>query len=257
VQLVHSRPFWNNLSEFLDILQPIHNGQSASEADNSHVGHVIPRWGGIATHLQQLVNQAPESPAALILPHLNERQERQLKPLHWAAYYLDPRNVEIAMPNQDAYNLLRRFLTRMDPGGNNRDGLPAAFTQLLLYRAREGPFAQENAPWDVAEHPIAFWSFMIEFVSHISRIAIRLFRTPCNSVPSERSFSVQNAIHDKARNRLLLARTDKLIYIYMNRRVLDRQEGDHYRWEHLEDEEMVELEDLLQMGEGRVEVEVD
>ena len=72
---------------------------------------------------------------------------------------------------------------------------------------------------DVAEHPLAFWSFMIEFVPHISRIALRLFRTPCNSVPSERSFSVQNAIHDNVRNRLLPTRTDKLIYIYMNRRV--------------------------------------
>jgi len=91
---------------------------------------------------------------------------------------------------------------------------------------------------------------MIEFVPHISRIAIRLFRTPCNSVPSERSFSVQNSIHDKVRNRLLPTRTDKPIYIYMNRRVLDRQEGDHYRWEQLEDEEMVQLEDLLMVGDA-------
>ena len=152
------------------------------------------------------------------------------------------------MPNQDTYNLLRNFLIRMNPGGNNPDGLPVAFTQFLHYRAREGPFTQ--ASWDVAEHPLAFWSFMIEFVPHISRIALRRFRTPCNSVPSERSFSVQNAIHDKVRNRLLPTRTDKLIYIYMNRRVLDRQEGDRYRWDQLEDEEMVQLEDLLMAGDG-------
>ena len=42
----------------------------------------------------------------------------------------------------------------MNSGGNNPDGLPVAFTQFLLYRAREGPFTQ--APWDVAEHPLAF-----------------------------------------------------------------------------------------------------
>jgi len=59
---------------------------------------------------------------------------------------------------------------------------------------------------------------MIEFAPHISRIAL-LFRTPGNSAPS----AVQNAIHDKVRNRLLATRTDKLIYIYMNRRVLGRQ----------------------------------
>ena len=48
---------------------------------------------------------------------------------------------------------------------------------------------------------------------------------------------------------LLPTRTDKLIYIYMNRRVLDRL-GDHYRWDQLEDEEMVQLEDLLMAGDG-------
>ena len=95
---------------------------------------------------------------------------------------------------------------------------------------------------------------MIEFAPHIPRIALRLFRTPGNSVPSERSFSVQNAIHDKVRNRLLPTRTDKLICIYMNRRVLDRQVGDHYRWDQLEDEEMVQLEGLLMAGDGLPEV---
>jgi len=35
----------------------------------------------------------------------------------------------------------------------------------------------------------------------------------------------------------------------MNRRVLDRQVGDHYRWDQSEDEEMVQLEDLLMAGD--------
>jgi hypothetical protein len=86
---------------------------------------------------------------------------------------------------------------------------------------------------------------MREFAPRISRVAIRLFRTPCNSVPSERSFSVQNIIHDKKRNRLKPERTNKLMYIYMNRRVLDRVDGEAFRWEHLNDEQLLDLEDWV------------
>ena len=43
---------------------------------------------------------------------------------------------------------------------------------------------------------------------------------PCNSVPSERAFSIQNIIHSKIRNQLSSAKVDKLTYIYMNSRIL-------------------------------------
>jgi hypothetical protein len=93
---------------------------------------------------------------------------------------------------------------------------------------------------------------MAEFAPHISRIALRLFRTPCNSVPSERSFSIQNIIHDKKRNRLLPEKTNKLMYIYMNRRVLDRRQGQIVRWEQLNEEQLLELEDEL-LADGAME----
>jgi hypothetical protein len=86
---------------------------------------------------------------------------------------------------------------------------------------------------------------MHEFAPRILRVAIRLFRTPCNSVPSERPFSVQNIIHDKKRNRHDPARTNKLMYIYMNRRVLDRVEGEPFRWEHLNDQQLLDLEEWM------------
>jgi hypothetical protein len=64
-----------------------------------------------------------------------------------------------------------------------------------------------------------------------------------------RSFSAQNIdlIHARTRNRLSPANTNKLMFIYINRRVLDREEGaqQSIRWEDLNEEQLLELEDQL------------
>ena len=58
--------------------------------------------------------------------------------------------------------------------------------------------------------------------SKLATLAVRIFGTIANSVPSERSFSAVNFLHSKARNRLIPANADKLAFIYMNKRVLER-----------------------------------
>jgi hypothetical protein len=76
-------------------------------------------------------------------------------------------------------------------------------------------------------------------------------------VPSERSFSAQNLIHDKTRNRLSPEKTNKLMFIYINRRVLDREEGAQQpiRWEDLNEEQLLELEDQLLADGAREHLE--
>src|SRR5579859_4408750 len=93
-----------------------------------------------------------------------------------------------------------------------------------------------------------FWVSTINCTKALGTLCNRLFSTPANSVPSERSFSAQNYIHTKTRNSLKPDRVDKLTYIYMNSRVLDaRKEGNQLltaeEEEQLE-EEMDELEDV-------------
>jgi hypothetical protein len=56
----------------------------------------------------------------------------------------------------------------------------------------------------------------------LSSFAGLLITSVANSVPSERAFSTMNYIHSKLRNRLSVERADKLQYIYMNSRALDK-----------------------------------
>ena len=54
----------------------------------------------------------------------------------------------------------------------------------------------------------------------LSDLALRLFHTLANSVPSKRAFSVHNYLHDSKRNRLTSERSAKLQFIYINKRAL-------------------------------------
>jgi hypothetical protein len=64
----------------------------------------------------------------------------------------------------------------------------------------------------------------IEIAPAIAPIARRLALTPSNSVPSERAFSILNLLQNKLRNCLTNQRVDKLQFIYLNERVLQRAE---------------------------------
>lgn len=77
--------------------------------------------------------------------------------------------------------------------------------------------------------------------------AQKLFRTPANSVPSERAFSIQNLLHTKTRNCMLPERANKLEFLYINSCVF-RQKQEKNRQE--------KREDWLTLGEdGEVEME--
>jgi hypothetical protein len=57
----------------------------------------------------------------------------------------------------------------------------------------------------------------------LAKLAIRVFHTLANEVPSERVFSAMNILHSKPRNRLTEDRVDKLLFIQINLRTLRRR----------------------------------
>ena len=73
-------------------------------------------------------------------------------------------------------------------------------------------------------------------------LAMCIFATPANSIPSERAFSAQNFIHTKLHNSLHPSRVDKLVFIYMNSRVLKNQQRSSYK---MTEKEKVEMEDVI------------
>ena len=98
---------------------------------------------------------------------------------------------------------------------------------FLSFRAKKGVFSPTAPCWTQATNPLRFWQLHAIISNGLGTLAVRLFSTPANTVPSERAFSAQNLIHDKKRNRLSSEKANKLVYIHMNQRILeslDRQQ---------------------------------
>ncbi len=58
----------------------------------------------------------------------------------------------------------------------------------------------------------------------LSSVAIKVLSIPATSAASERNWSTYNFIHSKLRNRMVIDRAEKLVYIYWNIRILRKLE---------------------------------
>lgn len=184
----------------------------------------------------------------LILGPFSERFKRQVLPIHYAAFYLTPENFRV--PLDGAEDKLFDFFLQYSKSPEDARTLRMEF---VSFRNQEAPFQPMKWCWDHIDDPRDFWKMVsMEDAKFLKLLAMRIWATPANSVPSERAFSVQNFIHTKLRNCLHPKRVDKLTYIYMNSRVFKRKQKSPYS---LTDEEQVQLENLELALDGVITAE--
>jgi hAT family C-terminal dimerisation region len=113
--------------------------------------------------------------------------------------------------------VLATLKAHIDPSDLHR-----ATLTFLRYYTRQATFAEHDSSWEWIEEPVIFWQLHYDDCPALSKLADRLLHTLANSVPCERNFSSMNVIHSNIRNRLTPERVDKLLYIQINRRTLNR-----------------------------------
>jgi hypothetical protein len=59
------------------------------------------------------------------------------------------------------------------------------------FKARQNLFTRLNPVWRRIEDAVQFWEEMEPFSTELAQVALRVFHTLSNSVPSERSFSTR------------------------------------------------------------------
>lgn len=227
INILKDREFWSSLESLREVLQPLDEALKMSESGNSHLGHVLPRWMAIAEHLKmRRMDYYDELDPFMSIDgddsnSFSHRYKRQILPIHIAAYYLTPENRTKPTPEHFESQLLS-FFRKSTSSTADYETLCYEFES---FRAQSAPFEYGRRCWTLSKTPRLFWHSAMSQSTIIGKLAYRLFSTPCNSVASERAFSIQNLIHTKSRNRLKSATTDKLTYIYTNGRMLDQFEG--------------------------------
>ncbi|XP_050310949.1 uncharacterized protein LOC126746653 [Anthonomus grandis grandis] len=175
---------------------------------------------------------------------LEKRENKCLKPVHLAAYLLEPNQrgnnlteAENLVATEFIYETARRH-----PKYSSEVGL--IMEALAQYKIRDGNlFAKEfviSSEKSMSEH---IWWAGICASSKISRLAIDILNLPSSTAASERTFSTYGFIHRQRRNRLTVERAKKLTYVAHNYNSLNE---DHSRREKAteDSEEEIEKEDL-------------
>lgn len=100
---------------------------------------------------------------------------------------------------------------------------PAIQTQVTQFRSKAGVFALNVS---VDTNPCIFWQRLanVQQTSELANIALTLLGFPQSCATVERSFSAVRRIHAWQRNKLGRNTLAKLVFLYVNRRVLQKRD---------------------------------
>ena len=148
---------------------------------------------------------------------------KQFTELHVVSALLFPSNYAIQLVGLSAENafnpIMYRFFTKYLP---NEEEAALATKQWLEYCHQEHAFHSKSECWNFINNPELFWSYSKSFALVLSTIALQVVKIPGNSVLAKRSWSIMNLILSKTRNSIKSDNVDKLMYIHMNERALNR-----------------------------------
>lgn len=155
---------------------------------------------------------------------------KQVSEIHWATRALDPGSQKAS--SNYSPELVQKVLAFLRSYVPEEDRTELSI-QFIQFRTATGPFHPYHPDGILAEvrnDPCNYWRLAELYAPELSRIALRLWLRPANSVPSERAFSATNFVQNRHRTRLFTAMTSNLTYIYINTRALrnkDRIDNDY------------------------------
>lgn len=134
-------------------------------------------------------------------------------------------------------------------------------TQFAEYLDRSGIYFGPQFEQMLLYNNDLAWLELKSMGCKLAKIAVRLFRTITTFVPSERSFSATNYIHNKIRNRLRQSHVNQQTFIYMNEKMLKFMGRDlggqaffpyaPICWENAPIKELFEIENFFVAWEGQ------
>lgn len=230
--------FWIFVEHALQVLEPIDEELEKGESDRSTLPDILPRWKRIYAALE---TETVWLPMAVVEPIFEQRYKRQINELHTMAYLINPATIgDDEIPYQAGWrSTAMEFFSRYDLDHFK------AMNELNEFRAKTGRFHAECSLWKLKDSAHLFWTSAIDIAPEIAPIAQRLAATPATSVPSERAFSILNLLQNKLRNRLTVQRVDKLQFIYINERVLQRAQEKEQIDKTVLNQMLLDLEDEL------------
>lgn len=236
-----SEETWIHIGNAKKLLAPIANSIAKIESDDSVLSDVLEAFITIKNSISSLevsdflTTETKEE----ILNYCDSRRSFCQKPIHLAAYLLDPTyhpyvHNKCVNLNDDEYYSATHFISKVADVLSIDNTL--VFQNLAEYRARSQFWSNEllwspimnmennSSSSRTKLHPRDWWLGLCHS-KPLSAVAIRILSNPPSSAASERNWSLFGRTHTKDRNRLTADRLNKLIFVNWNLKFVNAKDG--------------------------------
>ncbi len=212
--------FWERVTSSLRIIKPIAAAIAKIEDGTAILSDVKYLFAELKEEIQTVL------PASLLLQDeetavvksLEKHQEFCMKPIHAAAYMLDPKYEKSILSVEEicsAYAVITAMSHRLglDEG--------KVLGSLAKYRTRQGLWEWDGI-WQSCQHISAstWWKGLCGSEA-LAPVAYIILQIPPTSAASERNWSLFGNIHTTVGNRLMNASVEKLVAIRANLRLFE------------------------------------
>lgn len=127
---------------------------------------------------------------------------------------------------QDFYKVVNVFYP-------NNDDRVKCIKEMSSFRLKEGPFANLFVQQMAKEQPAWKWWMMNsgEYYSLLCSLSMKILEQCAANSSSERNWSMYKYVHSTVRNRLLVDRAEKLVYMFCNEKILQHIQSQGYEEE--------------------------
>jgi len=217
--------FWIFLKQARDILKSLHQIQYFSEAKNYSLSRVLHNWNKIRadlyfkakkySHIKCLKDIADDVWELQLL--------QQSTSLHVIVALLLSQNHDIKVVDlMISLTFSSIMLIFFDRYSFCRSDATSVMKQWLAFWTQTDEFRSQVECWRWIDYSKLFWLCCESFVSQLAKLCLRVNKISGNFVLVERDWSIMNLIKSKTRNQLSNVSVDKLMYIYINERTLNR-----------------------------------
>ncbi len=195
-----------------------------SEAKEHKLYTVTANWNKLRSHLYIMTKEEENADLLYIADVIwEDRYLSQIKELHVMTALLLSQNHAIKMieiSTKQAFSpIMHKFF---DQYVKKNEYARLVMKEWLSFRDQKIEFHQDAECWSYQTNSKSFWNFCRSFAPTLSCLARRVMMLPANSVLTERNWSIMNLIMNETRNSLNSVNVNKLMFIYMNERTLNR-----------------------------------
>jgi hypothetical protein len=218
--------FWCIIEKVCKMTEPLLKMITLLETDTPSMSKIFPLLKSIETkflteygdeNVLTFLNKADQKKTIGIF---NERKSFFYHEVQLAAYLLDPKEKGLNL-NEDENETALNFI--VDFAVNHKYKVDKVLQEITEYTSKSGSWGNMNI-WNAAEvsEPLTWWRAFFD-IKELTKVATRILSLPSTSASCERNFKTFANIKTKKRNLLTIERTNKLVFVKHNLKLLSNE----------------------------------